>query len=79
MSIPKPLAKKRADDGEVVGGGFVIFRRGRNSKRIHSSRFDTPFEYPSFDTAEREMKRLSIENPHVEFCVFYQVTSLKAA
>lgn len=36
-----------------------------------------PFEYPNFEDAEREMKRLAEKHKGNEFCVFYQVTSLK--
>jgi hypothetical protein len=71
------VSQERTKYGEKIGGGFIILRRGRTSKRIKTPWNETPFEHPSYEAAEREMKRLAERNEGKEFCVFYQVTSAK--
>jgi hypothetical protein len=75
--MSKKLVRSRADKGETVGGGFIIFRRGRTSGRIKLPAIKMPFEHKSFADAKLEMNRLAGLHKGNEFCVFYQVTSLK--
>lgn len=69
--------KERSSAGEKIGGGFIIFRRHRKSGRVALPQIALPFEHASFEAAEKEMKRLAAKHEGNEFCIFYQVTSLK--
>ncbi len=64
--------------GEMIGGGWVIFRRGKTTGRIGNPRKNQsgsrpPFEYPTKQAALIEAERLSDANPTIEYCVFEQV------
>jgi hypothetical protein len=66
--------------GEVVGGGFFVFRRGKRSKRlrfkqdaINGVAVFLPFEHPDMDAALREAARLAHRNPGENYFVFQQV------
>lgn len=74
--------KKRADQGEVVGGGFIVFRRGKKWNRVRIQfkdwmKFFAPFEHATRADAKAEAIRLSLKNPGECFCVFQQVYSTK--
>lgn len=70
----------RKAKGEVVGGGWFVFRRGRTSGRIKPARFGKPgtswypFEHASEESAKAEAERLAVLNPGLRFCVFHQVS-----
>lgn len=51
-----PRNPKKARKGEVIGGGFFVFRRGDGTKRIRPSMW--PFEHGSFASALAEAARL---------------------
>lgn len=56
-----------ARNGETIGGGFFVFRRGDCTGRIRPSMW--PFEYGSLHAAEIEAKRLAAEMPGYRFDV----------
>lgn len=58
----------KAREGEVIGGGYVIFRRGGRSKRIRCPEY--PFEHPTFAAAWGELQRLRTKHPDEVFEVF---------
>ena len=66
--------KQRRGQGEVVGGGFVIFRRSTDTGRIRPSN-TFPFEHPSMEAAQAEADRLTKANPGETFAVFQQVST----
>ena len=59
--------------GELVGGGFFVFRRGKNSNRVFNYSGKLPFEHPTLESATEEAFRLSNLIPNRNFCVFQQV------
>lgn len=63
----------RRERGEVVGGGFVVFRRHRDSGRVAAPHDGLPFEHPSIEAATMEAARLADKFPGRRFCVFRQV------
>jgi hypothetical protein len=58
---------KKPREGETIGGGYFIFRRGDGTKRIRPSQW--PFEYASFDAAREQAKALAAGNPGYAFDV----------
>lgn len=55
---------------ECIGGGFIVFRRGRRTNRIRPNHW--PFEHPTREQAEAEARRLAELHPGRVFCVFRQ-------
>ncbi|NKJ03095.1 hypothetical protein [Rhizobium sp. SG741] len=51
---------KNPRDGEAVGGGHFVFRRGDSTGRIRPCMW--PFEHPDFDSASNEASRLAGEH-----------------
>ena len=74
---------ENARTGEMIGGGFFVFRRGSEHGRIRpTTKGKTtmlPFEHPTREAAEEEMERLAILHKGREFCVFEQVARRKVA
>ena len=69
---PKRWKDRRIErDGEKIGGGFFIFRRGRDSGRIRMPQW--PFEHPSIEAARTEQARLSVEYPDETFVIVQEV------
>lgn len=75
-------ALRRAAKGEIIGGGFVVFRRGNHTNRLKLSvsktsaghlRVIDPFEHQTLQAAEIEAKRLSEKYPGQTFVVLQQV------
>ena len=62
--------------GETIGGGFIIFRRGKRTGRV-SVGSTLPFEHGTFEEAFEEATRLSALFPEETFCVFQQQISVK--
>ena len=56
-----------ARDGETIGGGFFIFRRGDGTKRIRPSQW--PFEYATYEAAVEQALILASGNPGYSFDV----------
>lgn len=53
--------------GEVIGGGWIVLRRGDDTGRIRPS-FMT-FEHPTRESAEAEAARLAASRPGYRFDV----------
>lgn len=74
-----PYENARA--GEMIGGGYIVFRRGTEHGRIRpTTKGKTtmlPFEHPTMESAMDEMKRLAALHVGQEFCVFEQVARCK--
>ena len=67
--------EQRLAKGEVVRGGFIVFRRGETTGRVKINPNKLPFEHATLEKATAEALRLSKSNPGIEFCVFHQVVS----
>jgi len=65
----------RLKKGEVVHGGYIVFRRGQTTGRVKVNPNKLPFEHATLDKASAEALRLSRDYPGIEFCVFHQVVS----
>ncbi|MGB3833726.1 MAG: hypothetical protein WA975_17895 [Mesorhizobium sp.] len=62
---------KKARKGEVIGGGYFVFRRGDGTNRIRPSQW--PYEYGSQEAAEEQAKILAKANPGYRFDVVHVV------
>lgn len=62
------MSKSRKKTGEVIGGGYFVYRRGKKTNRI-SIASKLPFEHPSFEAAVREADRLHSLMPNEKFAV----------
>ncbi|MCB1470920.1 MAG: hypothetical protein KDK08_28015 [Rhizobiaceae bacterium] len=65
----------RSRDGETIGGGFFVVRRGRRTARIRPAYH--PFEHPTFESAAAEAQKLAAQNPGQKFDVLAVVTSFR--
>lgn len=65
---------KLARPGEVIDGGYFIFRRGDGTNRIRPSQW--PFEYDSLAAATAQAEKHAAEMPGYRFDVFCRVTSV---
>lgn len=54
---------------EVIGGGWLVFRRGKRTGRI-GIKTTLPFEHGSRKAAEKEAQRLAEQHPGECFQVF---------
>lgn len=61
--------------GETIGGGFLIFRRGKRTGRIGVKLKSLPFEHGSLESAQTEVERLTKANPGETFVIFQQITN----
>jgi hypothetical protein len=68
--------ERRINAGEVVRGGFIVFRRGTSLGRIKINPNKPPFEHATLEKATSERDRLAHANPGVEFSVFQMVSTL---
>lgn len=74
MGVRRPKSfESRRERGEVVGGGFIVFRRHSTSGRVSAPSDGLPFEHPTLEAAAMEADRLADLNPGKRFCVFRQV------
>lgn len=55
-------------DGETIGGGYIVFRRGGRSGRVRCPEW--PFEHPTYESATTERDRLAGKYPGETFQVF---------
>lgn len=62
--------EERLARGEVVGGGYIVLRRGRAFGRISIDKGKLPFEHGSYDSAMQECVRLAKQHPGVAFDVW---------
>jgi hypothetical protein len=58
--------------GETIGGGYFVFRRGDDTKRIRPSQW--PFEYASEEEALAQAAILAVQNPGYRFQVLTVVS-----
>lgn len=76
----KPKHKRRFPrhqrNGELIGGGHFVFRRGDDTKRIRPCEW--PFEHPDFESAMSEASRLAATYGG-EFEVFARIASATSA
>ncbi len=57
-----------ARKGEMIGGGYIIMRRGKTSGRVRGAW--KPFEHDSEEAAIRQAKKLAKAYPGERFDVF---------
>lgn len=69
MKINAKWLEDRKAMGEVVGGGWFVFRRGKKTGRIGAGG-QLPFEHGSGEAAYKEAERLARKNPGETFQVF---------
>ena len=72
--LTERFVKDREAKGEVVGGGYIVFRRGKQTGRLGVKKSAIIFEHPDFESAVTEAKRLTIANPGEKFVVFRQIS-----
>lgn len=61
---------RKARAGEVIGGGWFVFRRGGGTNRIRPALY--PFEYGSEDAALEQARKLGAANPGQTFIIVGQ-------
>lgn len=71
--------QQRTQSGDVVGGGFFVFRRGRTTGRVKIDPQKMPFEYASIEDALYAAREQSRAHRGVTFSIFQQVCALKAS
>jgi hypothetical protein len=59
--------------GEQIGGGFLIFRRGKKTGRVGKKEGTLPFEHPSLESAQKEVKRLMELFPEEVFTIWTEL------
>lgn len=69
--------ERRVAMGEVVRGGWFVFRRGGTTGRIKIDAAKLPFEHGTREAAMKEAARLANANPGVEFSVFHMQVSVR--
>lgn len=62
--------EERLARGEVVGGGYIVLRRGRAFGRISIDKGKLPFEHATEEAAQKECVRLAALHPGVRFDVW---------
>ena len=70
------MRRSRKRKGEVIGGGYFVYRRGKRTGRI-SIASKLPFEHPSFEAALQEADRLHALEPKESFgvmCEMYRIS-----
>lgn len=60
-------------NGEVIGGGYAVMRRGRGTRRLRPSKF--PFEYDTIEAATTQAGKLAEMFPGQKFDVVVVVES----
>lgn len=61
--------------GEVIGGGFFVFRRGEVGNRIKPG--PMPYEHGTFASAQKELLRLSEINPGQRFVILQDLAAVQ--
>lgn len=56
---------REARPNEMIGGGYFVFRRGKDTGRIRAPEF--PFEHPTYGDAYAEARRLAALHPGETF------------
>lgn len=65
---------RKARVGEVIGGGFFVFRRGDSTNRIRPSMW--PYEHGTLAEAHAQAETLAKDNPKEKFIVVSQVSEV---
>ncbi len=86
MNAPAQIEKRKAPPvrkttfdtrkprpGEVIGGGFIVLRRGDRTKRFRTPLW--PFEHGSLEAAQAEAAKLALANPGYRFDVLSVVST----
>lgn len=73
----KGFDERRARPGEIVGGGFFVFRRGRSTGRIKVP--SVPFEFGSIAEAGAEAQRRERSGDGAIFDIFERVGTVPAS
>ena len=73
--IDEKFIQSRKDKGEVVGGGFMIFRRGKKTGRIGIKRNSIAFEHGDLVSVQAEVNRLEEVHPGEKFVIFMQIST----
>jgi hypothetical protein len=73
---PEVAMSTRREKGEVIGGGWFVFRRGKRTNRISVRHSVMPFEHASEESATTEACRLKLYNPNERYGVFKQVKEI---
>ena len=66
---------RKAREGETIGGGYFVFRRGDGTNRVRPSNW--PFEYATPEAAYAQAEKLAQANPGFTFEVFERRSSLR--
>ncbi len=70
--MPKDIRSPEERPNEKIGGGFLVFRRGKKTGRV-GVRYDTmPFEHPDRAAAEKEVRRLMEQHPGERFTIWQE-------
>ncbi len=67
----------RAADGERIGAGWFVFRRGRRTGRIKIAT-SSPMEYATEARAMQKARELAEKHPGITFDVFRLAASVTA-
>lgn len=65
--------QRRIERGEVVGGGYFVFRRGETTGRVKINPAKLPFEHGTLEAAQREATALAANSPGITFSIFQQI------
>lgn len=72
--ISNPMKTRQ---GEKIGGGWFVFRRGDRTGRVRVSQW--PYEHPTRESAVAEASRLAMEAPGYRYEVLRVDTSFAMA
>ena len=73
---PGYLADPRLErEGEKIGAGYLIFRRGGSTKRVRCPEY--PFEHPTWGATVAELERLQGKHPNEVFQIFRRCEARK--
>ena len=75
--LTEKFVQTRKEKGEVVGGGFFIFRRGKKTGRIGCKSKAIPFEHGSLESAMGEAMRLAETNQGEEFAIVHEIMKFR--
>jgi len=75
VDLTEKFVQSRKDKGEVVGGGLLIFRRGKKTGRIGIKRNAIAFEHGNLMSAQAEVDRLKELHPGEKFVIFMQIST----
>lgn len=77
IQMTPEIEAAREEQGEVVGGGYVVLARSRSTARLKIPTM--PFEWGTREAAIAEAERLASSFPSKGFCVFQLTDGIVAA